>query len=142
MAERVVVGVGNPMRGDDAAGLAVIDALEAAGCRRRLVRSDGNPTQLLGLGAADTVVVDAVDGGAPGTVHHWDARAQPLPAGRLRSTHAIGLAAAVELARALGTLPERLTVIGISGRDFSLGASMSAPVRRAVTAVAAELADA
>lgn len=142
MAERVVVGVGNAMRGDDAAGLAVIDALEAAGCRRRLVRSDGNPTRLLDLGAADVVVVDAVAGGPAGAVHRWDAIAAPLPAGRLRSTHAVGLAAAVELGRALGTLPERLVVIGIAGGDFSLGSPMTPPVARAVAAVAGELADA
>lgn len=142
MAERVVVGVGNGMRGDDAAGLAVIDALVAAGCHRRLVRSDGNPTQLLGFDAADVVVVDAVAGGKAGAVHRWDARAGPLPAGRLRSTHAVGLGAAVELGRALGTLPERLTVIGITGGDFSLGAPLTPEVEQSVAAVARELADA
>ncbi len=141
MAERVVAGVGNAMRGDDAAGLAVIDALEAAGCRRRLVRSDGNPTQLLGLDG-DVVVVDAISGGHPGAVVRWDAVAAPLPAGRLRSTHAVGVAAAVELARAVGALPDRLTVIGIAGADFTLGAPMTPAVARAVADVAAELADA
>lgn len=142
MVDRVVAGVGNELRGDDAAGLAVIDALQHAGCRHRLVRSDGNATQLLDLGTGDVVVVDAVAGGRPGEVLRWDATATPLPVGRLRSSHAVGLAAAVELARALGTLPGRLTVIGIVGSDFGLGAPMSAPVRRAVAAVAAELADA
>jgi len=44
----------------------------------------------------------------------------------------VGLAAVVELARALGRLPDRLVVVVIEGADFEPGADLSTPVRRAV----------
>lgn len=144
MADRVVIGVGNALRGDDGAGLAVVEALERAGAQAELVRSDGNPTGLMAAWgrAADVVVVDAVAGGAAGAVQRWDAAAGPVPAARFRTTHTVGPAEAIELARALGELPGRLTVVGITGARFAVGAPMSEPVARAVAAVAAELADA
>ena len=87
------------------------------------------------------MVVDAAASGAsPGTVHRFDARAAPLPAAHLRSsTHAFGVADAVELARALGRLPGRLDVYAIEGGDFSLGAGLTPPVAAAVEALVVTL---
>ena len=89
-------------------------------------------------GAALAVVVDAVSSGAePGTVHRFDAVAAPLPA-RLRtstSTHAVGLTEAIELARALGRLPDRLIVYGIESGRFEAGAALTPAVRAALDAV-------
>ena len=86
-------------RGDDAAGLEV--ARRAGG-----VEHEGDATRLLDAwaGADDVVVVDAAASGAPpGTLRWFDASAAPLPAAQLRSsTHAFGVADAIELARALG----------------------------------------
>jgi hydrogenase maturation protease len=48
------------------------------------------------------------------------------------STHAFGVAEAVELARELGRLPGRLEVYAIEGADFSAGAELSAEVASAV----------
>ena len=62
------------------------------------------------------------------------------PPRQLRSsTHAFGVADAIELARALGSLPARLRVCAIEGADFSLGVPMTAAVEAAVEALAAEL---
>jgi len=47
-------------------------------------------------------------------------------------THAFGLAAAVELARALHRLPPRLVLIGIEAGGLEHGEPLSAPVRAAV----------
>lgn len=93
-------------------------------------------------GAAHAIVVDAATSGAPpGTIHRFDAAARPLPARALRSsTHAFGVADAVELARALGRLPDRLELYAIEGDDFSLGMAVSAPVARAVEALVRTLA--
>ncbi|MGB8649776.1 MAG: peptidase M52, partial [Mycobacteriales bacterium] len=52
-------------------------------------------------------------------------------------THALGLAAAVELARVLDRLPRRLVVVGVEAADFAHGAPLSAPVAAAVDHAAA-----
>ena len=80
------------------------------------------------------MVVDAAASGAPpGSVRRFEAHAAPLPAHLLRSsTHAFGVAEAIELARALGRLPPILDVYAIEGSDFSAGAGLSPPVAAAV----------
>jgi hydrogenase maturation protease len=87
------------------------------------------------------VVIDAVSSGAePGTVHRFDATSAPLPA-RLRgstSSHALGLAEAIELGRTLGRLPGRLIVYGIEGERFEAGTELTPAVAAAVEAVALE----
>ena len=55
------------------------------------------------------------------------------------STHAFGVADAVELARALGRLPGRLDVYAIEGASFAAGDRLSPAVERAVAELAAEL---
>jgi len=42
------------------------------------------------------------------------------------------VAEAVELARALGRLPRRLTLVGVEAQAVDLGAPLSAPVRDSV----------
>lgn len=132
-----VIGVGNPWRRDDGAGP------EAA---RRLGGRvlEGEPVGLIESfeDAGEVVLVDAVSSGAePGTVHRLEVGASPLPAEVFgsRSTHALGLAEAVELARALGRLPERVLVYGIEGADFSAGAGLSPEVEAAVERVVEEV---
>ena len=145
----VVIGVGNAVRGDDGAGLVVAAELRGrlpGGVR--LVECEQEPSRLLDAwrGASRALVVDASASGAePGTVHRLDASTAPLPARTFRSsTHAVGLGDAVELARALGELPPRVTVFGIEGSDFRTGAPVTDAVheaaRRVADAVAAEVA--
>jgi hydrogenase maturation protease len=87
-------------------------------------------------------VLDAVSSGAePGTIHRLDALAAQLPAELFRgSTHALGVAEAVELGRALDRLPERMLVLGIEGKRFDAGAGLSPEVERAAARLMHELA--
>ncbi|MFE1359857.1 MULTISPECIES: hydrogenase maturation protease [Streptomyces] len=142
----VVVGVGNEFRRDDGVGPAVVARL--AGRARRdpalagveLTVSDGDPGRLISLwtGAGLCVVVDAAHAhpGCPGRVHRLEVTEGELPATESASSHGLGLGEAVELARALGTLPERLVVLAVEGRDAELGRGLSAPVAAAVGPVA------
>ena len=121
-----LIGVGNRFRRDDAAGLEVAARLRAThppGCR--ILEEEGEPGSLIEGWALvkEALVVDAVSTGAePGTLHRFDATAEPLPAELFRSsTHALGVADAVELARELDRLPARLAVYGIEGEDFETG---------------------
>lgn len=139
-----MIGFGNRWRGDDAAGLVVAEHLRARLGGVTVLACERVPADLfdLWLPATRVVLVDAArGGGAPGTVHRFDARATPLPCELLRvSTHTGGVAEAVELARALSSLPAELVVYGIEGASFETGAPLSAEVARAVDEVVDRLA--
>ena len=136
----LVIGIGNRQRGDDAAGAEVIHRLRRLGLPRVSVRTmDGEGTALLEAWDAATVVivVDAVvSGGRPGTIHRFAAHDTALPTRQFAgSTHAVGLAEAVELGRALHRLPRRLIIYGIEGSAFFTGQALSPPVEAAVDRV-------
>jgi hydrogenase maturation protease len=139
-----VIGVGNPLRGDDGAGVEVARRVRArADAELRVVELDGEPSRLIDAwsNAEHAVVVDAAAAGSePGSVRRLDAIAEPLPAGLgAPSTHALGLADAVELARALDRLPPRLFVYGVEGVQFDAGAALSAEVVDAIDDVVARI---
>jgi hydrogenase maturation protease len=137
----VVIGVGNEDRGDDAVGRRVAAALRGRVPDGVVVLdSDGDPATIMDSwsGADWAVLVDAmVSGAAPGTVRRIDATESPLPPSvQLASTHAMGAADAVELARTLDRLPERLVVYGIEGVSFRPGAPLTPEVADAVDVAA------
>lgn len=140
-----MIGVGNPDRGDDGAGIATIRRLRGrVGPAVRLIELPSNVLRVIdGWAGTDTVVlIDAMSSGdAPGTVRRFDATAGPLPAPAFRggSTHGFGVAEAVELARSLGRLPRRLVVYGIEGARFGHERGLSAPVAAAVRDLAGSL---
>lgn len=93
---------------------------------------------------SDLVVIsDAIRSGQPpGTVRVLHAGAGPLSIGTgAGGTHELGLAEAVELARALDRLPPRLVIIGIEAAQFELGAPLSPPVAAAVGPAASTVAE-
>jgi hydrogenase maturation protease len=136
----VVIGMGNPHRGDDGAGRAVARRLHgrlADGAE--VFEHDGEATALMALleGADRAIVIDACRSGAPpGTVRRLDAGAAPLPRDRFSlSTHGLGLAAAIELGRVLGQLPPSCIVYAIEVGTVAAGAEPSAPVAAAIGTV-------
>lgn len=141
----LVLGVGHPDRGDDAAGAMVARALDGLpGVVARVVT--GDPSQLLTdplWDRADRVVlIDTVNTGhRPGTVQHWTGQRllEHLPATG-GGTHDLGVATTLHLAAALGRLPAELSVIGIEGVCFDVGHPPCRPVRHAAAMVAAAVA--
>ncbi|PWB84436.1 MAG: hydrogenase maturation protease [Methylocystaceae bacterium] len=138
---RVVIGVGNADRGDDGAGRRVASLLsEQAPIGVEIIEHDGEATSLLSSfeGAAEAFLIDACASGAPpGTVRRFDVTAAPLPRREFGgTTHGFGLAAAIELARALGRLPPSCIVYAIEGESFEFGAPLSPSVEAAVAEVA------
>jgi hydrogenase maturation protease len=136
----MVIGVGNAWRRDDAAGLAVARLLAGSLPGVDVLECEGEPATLIDAweDARSLWLVDAVASGSPpGTVHRIDVAEQELPAEFFRgSTHHLGLGEAVELARALGRLPERVVFYGIEGANFEAGDGLSPEVEQAVTQVA------
>jgi hydrogenase maturation protease len=142
MTRAVVIGVGNDYRGDDGVALAIVRRLEGNVPADVTVRSfEQEPTRLIDAwdGADTAIVVDAAGSGAePGTLHRFDASAEPIPASVFRSsTHAFGVGEAIELARALGRLPRHVVVYGVEGGSFAAGEGLSPPVAEAVEPAAA-----
>lgn len=132
----IVIGIGNPDRGDDAIGVQV--ARQVATERRDVLTFEfDDPSQALDAWEPeDTVVVaDAISSGAePGHIHVVDVVTQKLPSGNWSAggTHALGLAAVVELARSLNLLPKKLVVVGVEAAQFDHGAPLSGAVQAAL----------
>lgn len=141
---RIVLGIGNSSRGDDAAGPAVVRRLNGTlPADIEIAEHGGEAAVLLARidGMSEAFLVDACASGAPGgTVRRFDVAATPLPQGMFGlSSHSFGLAEAVELGRALGQLPARCIVYAIEGASFEAGAPLSAAVAAAVADVARRL---
>ncbi len=135
----LIVGVGNPMRGDDGVGPAVVDRLAphlGPDVRCAVVDADPLPLMDLWAGADRVIVVDAVRSGRPpGTVHHLVDPTR-LPRGvRSASSHLVGLGELLGLADALGTLPHRLEFFGVEVARLDLGSGLGDEVAAAVDEV-------
>lgn len=133
----LVVGIGNPDRGDDGVGpLAVRRLAERLPPEVALIERPGDALALIDdwAGQETVILVDAaVSGATPGTIHRIDLLADAMPPGvSLSSTHAFGVADAVGLARSLGLLPRHLVAYAVEASGFSPGAPLSAPVAAAL----------
>ncbi len=134
----LIIGIGQEWRGDDAAGLLVARQLRrTAGSGVTVLENSGALTDLLAAwqGAEAAILVDALTAGSPpGEIYRFPVHEKPLPPDLFpaASSHAWGVARALALGRVLRQLPPYLVVYGISGRDFGLGAGLSAEVARAL----------
>ncbi len=132
-----VIGLGNEWRGDDGVGIEVA---------RRVGGQvlDGEPIGLVEAfdGEDEVLLVDAVSTGAsPGTLFVFEASSEPLPTPIFgtSSTHALGLAEALELARTLGRLPRKVVVYGVEGESFGFGKGLSSAVAAAADRLTEEV---
>lgn len=143
----LVLGVGNPLRGDDGVGGRVVAELRhqrAAGtadlpANVELIDAGVPGPELLPwlAEAAGAVIVDAaVAGGNPGTVTVWrDGEA----CGGRSGTGVDDLLATARLAR---SLPRAISLVGVEAVSFEPGVALSADVEAALpAAVAATLAE-
>lgn len=138
MSTTLVIGIGHPDRGDDAAGLEVARRVRS----RPTHQSTTGTFEIIDLWGPDdeVVIVDATrPGRKPGSVVRFDAVATPLPDQTFSSTHVVGLAETIALASALDRLPRRLEVIGIEAGDLTMGAPLSPAVAAAVARMAEEI---
>jgi hydrogenase maturation protease len=137
----LVIGIGNADRGDDAVGPSVAQDL-----RGRLpvdvpvVVRRGDMLSLIEDWAGFDALV-CVDAAAPlegpGRIHRIDLRTGALPKGiSLTSSHALGLAQAIELARTLYLAPREIIVYAIEGGSFEPGAALTPAVAAAARVVA------
>jgi len=144
----LVVGIGNPDRGDDGVGPLVVRQVAEhlppdLICHVGIIERTGDALALIDDWAGRDAVV-LVDAAAPVSVrvHRIDLLEDRLPDDMsLSSTHAFGVAAAVGLARTLGLLPRRVIVYAVEGEQFVPGAPVSEAVAAAVAGVATLVAE-
>jgi hydrogenase maturation protease len=130
---RLVVGVGNPDRGDDGVGRLVARLLRGrVPADVRIEEQAGGAAELIALlqEADHAILVDAAMSGAPpGAIRRLDCRAGEVPpGGSSASSHGFGVAEAMALATALSCLPRTCVVYAIEAASFTLGDGMSPEV--------------
>lgn len=135
-----VIGVGNVWRGDDAVGLQAVRRLrERLGPSVEVVEAEGDGLAILDLmeGIDHVILIDAVQGeGRPGTTVRLDLSTETRWGALIPcSTHAIGIADAIDLARTLGRLPKQIILYGIEIESVDSGVSLSGSVREGLDIV-------
>jgi hydrogenase maturation protease len=136
-----IICCGTPYRSDDSVGLVVAERLHRLGVEA--ATCTGEVTDLLQAmeSAEEVLVVDAVITGAPaGTIHEWTDGTTEFQRNS-STTHALGVAEAISLARALGRLPARTHIYSIEAKTFEVGGELSAEVRRAAGELVHRIAD-
>ncbi len=142
----LVLGLGQSLRGDDAAGLeAVRRWQEKYPQTAKLVRVE--TSELPGLGLLDllngvdaAILVDAVQSAAPaGTLLRVGPDDLASFAPDAQSAHGWGVAETLQLGRSIYPWLEavHVTLIGIVGEQFEIGAGLSPRVRAALDGAAA-----
>ncbi len=140
----LVLGIGQSLRGDDAAGLEAVQMWQAK-FPRSADRVKVDTIELPGLHLIDliegmdaAILVDAIqESSPPGTILHIGPDELAGFSVDSKSAHGWGVAETLQLGRSLYPSLEksRITLIGIVGKDFSMGVGLSQEVRAAMTKV-------
>jgi len=142
----LIIGVGSPYRCDDSVGLAILKQLRLHKLYNvHLMERSGEGSDIMDIWQSynHVILVDAVQSGSdPGTIHRIDANAEKVPTDFFHySTHAFGVAEAVEMARTLDELPKHVTIYGIEGKDFEIGKQMSPEIEKSSELVVQQILD-
>jgi hydrogenase maturation protease len=141
-----VIGIGQSLRGDDAAGLEAVrtwyETYEADNPRpnvaMQLAELPGIALLSMLEGTRYAILVDAVRSGAtPGTIHQISEDELDAFTKGAGSAHGWGVAETLTLGRMLNPseLPETLILIGIEVGQLTLGDTLTAEVRSALPEV-------
>lgn len=142
-----IIGIGQSLRGDDAAGLEAVRLWQDT-YQARLVRTGVQVelTELPGIsllslleGVQVAILVDAVHSQAvPGTIHVLDENQLEAFGGGSGSAHGWGVAESLSLGRQLmlSSLPKKLVLIGIEASQLDLVESLSPEIKSALPKVA------
>jgi hydrogenase maturation protease len=139
MTRLVILGVGNPLLGDDGTGLALLGRLGRAELPPAAVLVDGGTwgMNLLPVieDASHLILLDAIRTGAPpGTPVTLQREDVPRYLAHKLSPHQIDLKEVLALAELRGTLPEYLVAIGVEPEQVDWGMALSGPVAASLDA--------
>lgn len=137
----LLVGIGQSLRGDDAAGLDAVRLWQEsfpenpALVQVELCELPGLDLLDLLAGTSTAILVDAVlSGAAPGTIHRLTREQLALFMSGSSSAHGWGLAETLALGSQLDplALPGKIILIGIEARQMELGTGLSQDVKNAL----------
>jgi len=136
-ARTLIIGVGNELRGDDKLGLIAARSIQKKSFLDvHVAEHSGEGGSLFEiLGQEERVfLIDALAPlHSPGEIHVINVHARPIPSSMFGfSSHAFGVAQAIELGRRLGKLPHTFRLFGITGYSFGVGDPLSIPVVEAL----------
>lgn len=137
----LIVGVGNPLQGDDGVGIRVIEELEKREWPAHVEVMDGGMpgVGLVNLlqGRARVIIIDAAEmGRRPGEIVRFRADEVRLTGSSERfSVHRSGVADALALARALELPMPDIIIYGVQPGRVGWGQELSAPVTAAIPAL-------
>ena len=133
-----VLGVGNPIMGDDGVGLELLAGLGAARPDPRITYVDGGTGGMALLPVVEDarwlLVLDAVAGAGPGEVRHLTGDQIPRMLAAKLSPHQVGLRDVFAAARLLGREPARVEIVGVVPASVDLRLGLSEPVAAALPA--------
>jgi hydrogenase maturation protease len=135
-SKNLIIGIGNDFRGDDGVGIVIAARLKERNMLGyEIIEYSGEGMGLVSLwkGADRVIVIDAVFSGAePGKIYRFEIGEDVVPSNLFTgySTHAIGLAEAIELSKPLDALPWRLIIYGIEGKSYETGQGLTPEIER------------
>jgi hydrogenase maturation protease len=136
--ETLVVGLGNPLRGDDGIGVRVAQALIARPLPAGVEVVDGGTQGLALVNLLEdrrrAILVDAANvGRAPGEfVRFTPDEVKLLGEGRGLSIHEAGLRDVLLLAEVLGVLPAQVVILGVQPANLEWDQDLSPAVQAAL----------
>ena len=139
----VVIGLGNPLMGDDGLGIAVLERLQATWDVPPDVELVDGGTWGMNLlpiieRAERVLLLDAIhSGAAPGTLVVIPRDRLPRYLATKISPHQVDLRDVLALAELRGTLPALTTAVGLQPARVEMIHELSAPVRERVDVVVA-----
>ncbi len=133
----LVIGCGNPDRGDDAAGILVGQRLRESGVPVRQHTGDALTLIDTWSRAEYVILIDAVVTGAPaGTITGCMGADAVMPRSAGTSSHSFDVAGAIHLAKELDRMPRWFKIYGIEGCAFEPGTQPQPAVLAAAERVA------
>lgn len=134
-----IIGLGNPLRGDDGVGLRVVEEVRRRGLPAGVVAIEGGNTGLDLLDELErwerVVIVDAAELGLePGKFARCTVAEVKSQGGSL-SSHSAGLGEVLSLAQALGRKLPEIVIFGVQPADMGWQEGLSQAVEAAVPAL-------
>ena len=131
-----VLGVGNPIMGDDGVGIELLSALREVLADSRVEFVDGGTAgmELLAVVQDSTklLILDAVTGSQPGDVVEFSGDQIARLSSSKLSPHQVGLLDVFSAARLTGRQPEEVGVVGVVPKSVDLHLGLSQVVTAAL----------
>ncbi len=143
----LIVGIGNRMRGDDAAGILLADAL--ADRLGGAARVESNPYMLWNLLQTGTkqpflALVDAAQANPGFQVGQWrrfnfPEEVDQISEAVLRNTHSVDVVSMLQLGQTLSILPPHVRIYAVAGSDFQMTDRVSLPLAKHLANIESEI---